>query len=334
MAKIGASVFFIALFAGTVFEGKSQFHSLKSSYWKKYSDEITGHFGGSHFLGELGGRDRIGSDFIYDLELNQTRPAFGLQYRKFVQKNHALTFSLWYAQVSGADSLTDEPFRNNRNLHFKSNIFEATLRYEYHISISTIGNLYGIGSRKARAKFSANNFYFFAGVGVFHFNPKANPSANLGGDFDDKWVELQPLGTEGQGLNDSLDFYNRTQVMLPMGLGYRYGLSRSLFIGIELAYRNTFTDYIDDVSTDYPNKEELRSERENGDLAVGLADPSKGDIHVPAQGYNEGAQRGDPTDNDAYFFTTFSITYKLGMRTSKSQHRKGIKLKRRTRAKF
>ena len=33
----------------------------------------------------------------------------------------------------------------------------------------------------------------FVGVGGFYFNPKAK--------YEGKWVSLQPLGTEGQGLN-------------------------------------------------------------------------------------------------------------------------------------
>ena len=41
-------------------------------------------------------------------------------------------------------------------------------------------------------KSSRVGFYLFAGVGGFYFDPKAQ--------FQNTWVRLKPLGTEGQGL--------------------------------------------------------------------------------------------------------------------------------------
>ncbi|MBS1548050.1 MAG: hypothetical protein JSU02_11875, partial [Bacteroidetes bacterium] len=39
-----------------------------SNYWKTHRKEISVGLGISNFLGELGGRNQIGSPFIWDLE--------------------------------------------------------------------------------------------------------------------------------------------------------------------------------------------------------------------------------------------------------------------------
>ena len=72
-------------------------------------------------------------------------------------------------------------------------------------------------------------------MGAFNFNPKAE----YNGDF----VELQPLGTEGQGsaLNSSKK-YARTQFTMPIGLGFRVTLGDVATLNIEYGIRKTFTD--------------------------------------------------------------------------------------------
>jgi hypothetical protein len=102
---------------------------------------------------------------------------------------------------------------------------------------------------------------------------------------------------------------------------------------LEVGYRKTFTDYIDDVSTDYYDNDKLR--RRRGNMAADLADPSKGEIPTYTRGtytYDptaEGMQRGDPSDKDAYIFTTITFSWKIGMKTYG-----GMNWQRKTRAKF
>lgn len=301
------------------------FNSLRSNAWKRHRSEMDIQIGTANFLGELGGRDRVGSDFLWDLEFSETQPAGSIGYRYYIGKNHALTLAGSFGRVSGDDALTEEKFRNNRNLHFRSIIIEAALKYELHFSFKKLGNLYGIGSRTARAKNRYRDMYLFLGFGGFYFNPQAQ--------YDGEWVDLQPLGTEGQGLEGGPDEYSLYQPAIPMGLGIRFGLGRKYRIGLEVGHRVTFTDYMDDVSGEYYDNEKIREER--GDMAADLADPSKGDIETWSDGnytYDPtaaGMQRGDPEDDDSYFFTTITFSWKIGMETYG-----GVNWKRKTRAKF
>lgn len=301
------------------------FNSLRSNAWKRHRSELSIKAGVTQFLGELGGRNQVGSDFIYDLETAETQPAGGISYRYYIGKNHALNLGATLGWVSGDDALTKEKFRNNRNLHFRSMLLEAALKYEFHFTFKKLGALYNVGKRSARSKNRYRDFYLFAGIGGFYFNPKAR--------YKGEWVELQPLGTEGQGFEGEPEKYDLFQPSIPMGGGFRVGLGRKFRIGLEIGYRKTFTDYIDDVSTDYYNNKKLRQQR--GDAAADLADPSKGELESYSDGtytYNPtaaGNQRGDPEDKDSYIFTTITFSWKIGMETYG-----GMNWQRKTRAKF
>ncbi len=324
--KFRSSILLFLLCAWGVSASAQYFNSLRSNAWKRHRSEMTVQAGATSFLGELGGRDQVGSDFLWDLELTETQPAGSIGYRYYIGKHHALNLAGSLGWVSGDDALTQEKFRNNRNLHFRSIIVEAALKYELHFSFKKLGNLYGIGKRSARHKNRYRDMYLFLGVSGFYFNPKAQ--------YQGEWVELQPLGTEGQGLAGQPDKYDLYQPAIPMGLGMRFGLGRKYRIGLEIGYRKTFTDYIDDVSTDYYDNDELRQKR--GNKAAYLADPSKGDIetYTTSNGYTydptaEGMQRGDPSDKDTYIFTTITFSWKIGMKTYG-----GMNWQRKTRAKF
>lgn len=276
-----------------------------SSYWKTHRSEIAVGLGITNFLGELGGRDQIGSPFIWDLEFSQTKPALSLGYRYYVAKQLSLRGTGTYGILAGNDNLTKEPFRQNRNLSFKSSVIEAQVCFEWHPFQEQPGHLYDLRGVKGLAP-SRMGLYVFAGVGGFHFNPKAQ--------FDGAWVELQPLGTEGQGLPDGPKEYSLTQICIPMGLGIRKALNKTMTIGLELQYTKTFTDYIDDVSGVYYDRAALAEAR--GPLAAYLSDPSLGEI--PGQ-TNTGQQRGYPDHNDGYLFLKAQLHYKLYKFRSKNK---------------
>ncbi len=66
-----------------------------------------------------------------------------------------------------------------------------------------------------------------------------------------EWVDLKPLRTEGQGLIPGREEYKLTQLNIPMGIGVKYFLTETFHVSSEVLHRKTFTDYIDDVSTNY-----------------------------------------------------------------------------------
>lgn len=283
-----------------------------SSYWKTHRQEITVGLGISNFLGELGGRDQIGSPFVWDLEFSMTKPAVSLGYRYYLFQRLSLRAQGTYGILAGNDNLTGEAFRNNRNLNFKTNLFEGQICLEYHPFQEVPGHIYDLRGVKGMAP-SRMGLYFFAGVGAFHFNPKSS--------FLGTWIELQPLGTEGQGLPEGPEAYKLTQICIPMGLGIRKALNKTLTIGLELQYTKTFTDYIDDVSGEYYDNQVLLEER--GPLTAYFADPSLGVI--PGQtGTNR--QRGYPEHNDGYIFLKVQVHYKLfKYRTNNKKYRSRIR---------
>lgn len=276
-----------------------------SNYWKSHRSELSVGLGVSNFLGELGGRDQIGSPFIWDLELSQTKPAFSVGYRYFVAQRFALRGTGQYGVLAGNDNLTNETFRQNRNLSFRTNIFEVQAVMEWHPFLERPGHLYDLRGVKGLSS-GGTGLYFFAGIGGFYFNPMAQ--------FNGQWVELKPLGTEGQGLRDGPAEYSLYQVCIPMGVGARWPLSKAVSLGLELQYTKTFTDYIDDVSGVYYDNQLIKEQR--GEMAAYLADPSLGT--VPGQ-TKTGQQRGYSDHNDAYLFLKVQMHYKLYKYRSRSK---------------
>jgi len=295
--KILLSIFLLAAFLQD-----SQAQRLKAR-WKAYRYEWSFGIGASNFLGDLGGADDIGTNGLKDLEMKLSRPALTVGFRYKITQVLSLHSHLTYGQLRGDDKLTKEFFRNNRNLNFKTDILEANLNFEAALISQKEGSLYRLRGIRRTTTFEGS-VYAFMGIGMFRFNPK--------GEFDGEWYELQPLGTEGQGISEVREPYKLTQMCIPFGIGARYFFNRRFGVGIELGLRKTFTDYIDDVSKTYYDNDAIR--QKNGPIAAYLADPS-----ISAQSGQAGQeiftmpgeQRGDPRDNDAYMFAFVSIHYKI-----------------------
>lgn len=290
MTKILTKILLFCLLA-MPFLGNAQ---IAKKRWKAYRIEYTFGIGATNFLGELGGANRVGTHAFRDLEFSLTRPALAIGYRYKLSPTFAIHTKGSWGIVTGDDKLTKEPYRNNRNLSFKSNIFELSTNLELSFLQEQVGHRYRLrGVRGLRnIEISA---YGFLGVGVFHFNPKAQ--------LDGQWYELQPLGTEGQGKIPTREKYKRTQLCVPLGLGVKYAIDRQWSVGLEIGLRYTFTDYIDDVSKSYAYEQ--------------TNDPNKtiveqlGNRSLNPESTHIGDQRGDPRYNDAYVFTMFSLNYRL-----------------------
>lgn len=236
----------------------------------------------SFFLCDLGGKNAKGSNDLSDLNLEQTRYAFGAGLQ-FYHGPLSFGAGAFYARLSADDRLTTAK-RSIRQLHAITDVVETAVNVEYTIpsKIPVIGN-----------------FYFNTGVGLVIFRPMARYNREL--------VHLRPLGTEGQNYLPGKQPYSRFAPVLPFGFGYRINFHNGSSLSVDLNLRKSFTDYLDDVSTVYADVELIR--QESGDVAAYLADPS-------IEGQNIGAQRGDPKDNDQYFLLGFR--YEFPIRLSKS----------------
>jgi hypothetical protein len=231
------------------------------------------------------------SNYIGDLQskrflINQAKPAasIGLSY----QVSDKLVFRslVTYSGVAGNDkynTLTNQP----RNLNFTSKIVEGHVAAEYYLRSL---DQYWITP------------YFLLGVGVYHFNPATKDSAGV------TWY-LANLRTEGQGFNNRRP-YSLWQVCIPFGGGVKYAVNEKFCIGVEVGIRKLFTDYLDDVSTTYADKDLLLSK--GGAKAVELA--YRGSGSYP----QAGSQRGSSTHNDWYYFVGINAAFLI----SENHHQK------------
>jgi len=192
----------------------------------------------------------------------------------------------------------------NRNLNFKSDVFEVSTLAEFDL-------------------FNSENVmitpYLFAGPGMFFFNPTTI-------DRYGQKVELKYIGTEVQpgalalalqgkdaAINQFSKAYKTNAFCLVSGLGFRVQVSELFSVGAEIAYRFTNTDILDDVSAkEYPNKNLMSP------YAYQLA--FRGDEIKPnAQpGYQP---RGNPLTNDSYYSVQVRMTYELNLSSGNNYKR-------------
>jgi len=233
----------------------------------------------SNYQGDLG-PDELSQSF------SNLHAAYGGFLRYNINNHLTARFNIFHGKISGEDASSDTPGRQARNLSFRNNILEFGLTAEF--------NILGFQPYNLERVFSP---YIFAGFAVFRHNPEAF--------FEGEWVELQPLGTEGQGLSDEPDkaFYKLTRFAIPIGGGVKYAINDKWNVGLEGGVRRALTDYLDDVSTTYPNLETLS--RERGELAASLSNRSTTPT-VAGQG------RGDSSNNDWYFMGGITISYNFG----------------------
>jgi hypothetical protein len=271
--------------------------------WSLHKKELQIGIGATQFNGDLGGAEGIGRDYsLKDIDWPSTGVAFWLGYRQRFHPYFATTTSFCVFNLKGDDALSEEPSRNARNLHFRSLGIEVQQRLEFIFAANekfgSTFNLPGQYSKKSRSQ----QYYVFGGLGLCYFNPKAQ---NADGD----WVALRNLRTENQDKP-----YSPLTFTIPMGIGFRMGISKMWRVGLELAYVKTFTDYMDDVSTNYADPSLLSSEGAY--------------FSNPDSPYTIGDKRGDPNQKDAYYHMnvvfTRNITYKDYGRQRFKKDLKGI----------
>ncbi|MCB0517635.1 MAG: hypothetical protein H6577_22230 [Lewinellaceae bacterium] len=244
-------------------------------------------FGLSHYMGDLQ---------RYQFEILEVNRGEGIYGRYNFSNLLSFKAQLYHGVISGSDSnFKYDKGILDRNLSFRSNVYEASFQWE--LSVLRLG-----AKRRHWNKYLQKYLvtsYVFGGVGGFYFNPKAK--------YGEEWYELQPLGTEGQGMPGHRGKYNRLQVCVPFGFGIKINPVERATIGLEFGFRKTFTDYLDDVSTVYPNLEAL-SERDP--MAAALSWRGQEISNDPATN-PAGTNRGSVKYKDMYFFGGVTIGYYL-----------------------
>lgn len=222
--------------------------------------------GVSNYFGDLNTR--------YDL----TRPglALGVIGKRNFNERVSLRGSLNYGHISGDDAGSSNNWERNRNLSFSNNLFDFSGAVEF--------NFFPYIHGSTDAYFTP---YVVAGFNV----TRHSPNAELNGER----FGLRDLGTEGQ--LESGGTYGLITGGLLFGAGWKWDVSQTWSLNVELCYKRQATDYLDDVSTVYPSNGSLPSA-----TAQALSDRSLVDgFGAP------GRQRGDSKSGDAYTFLGISL---------------------------
>lgn len=233
----------------------------------------------------------MGGISFYIGDLNQTGyfnyqdPAAALAFRYNINKRFALRVQGLYGHVHASDADNADPINRDRNLSFHSVIIEGAGIAEFNFLPFKLGT---------DDLFTP---YIFAGIGGFHFNPQA--------EYAGVTYNLRDISTEGEGTlaDPGSKRYKLNVICIPFGMGFKWSLGKYIGIGIESGMRKTGTDYLDDVSTVYPNSKYL-----NRPAAVYLSDPS---INKDPNVSNGGRQRGNSTTKDWYNFTGVTVSIRL-----------------------
>lgn len=254
--------------------------SLLSTSSKAQEWEFGAWLGASGYFGDLNPTDPF----------KFTDPAGSLNVRYAYSPFNAFKLAFTYGRIRGNDADSKFALHRLRNLSFYSDIYEVALLYEYYFFP------YYVGSGK-------NSFtpYVFTGLSGFKFEPKA--------DLNGTTYKLRELGTEGQGTILNADKqYRNISMAIPFGLGIKYNFAGNFNIGLELGYRNTFTDYLDDVSKNYVDRTLLATA--SGQISSDLSDRS-GEVNGGVYMAEPNSQRGDKSKRDFIMFTGITITYTL-----------------------
>lgn len=252
---------------------------FKSFYGIAQYGEVGVIIGVTNYLGDLVPSQEyfLGTNF-----------AMGATYQYNFTNRISVRGNFIWGQINGSDkNSTYDSGRRQRNLDFHSHIIE----------FSALGQV-NILPFHPKRNFRPITPYVFAGIAVFHFNPTTI--------YKTQKTYLQPLGTEGQGMEGYVDKYSLVEISIPAGIGVKFCLTKRFNLSFEFGLRKTFTDYLDDVSGDYVPLAELRSG--NGKMAANLSNRSYDEYGNQIE--KAWTPRGH-VGKDWYTFMGFTLTYSL-----------------------
>lgn len=253
-----------------------------SSIWAQRAHSRNGW--GRSELGVMGGVSYYVGD-LNQKHFNNSNLAGQLFYRYNIHSRLAFRANFTYGFIEGYDSESNRDIFVNRNLSFQTDIYELGSGVEFTYFPFEIGN-----------KRYRGTAYLLAELALARINPKT--------DYNGELLELQPLGTEGQGTSLSdRPKYSRTQLTVPLAVGARLSLGENIALNGEYGLRFMFSDYLDDVhSYRYVDQATLTSE--SGPLSAALSNRTLDQSRF--------GQRGNPVSRDWYFFVGIGLSFRLG----------------------
>lgn len=263
-------------------------------------------------LGLMVGGSNYSGDFVPSLPILEETQFAGAVLARYNLTDY-LSFRGQYSQmsISGRDLHAVSDFVKTRNLSFKTPISEFSFIPEFNFTFLKNDEF-------------LNSFrpFIFVGVSYYMFNPTTN--------YQGQTVELQPLGTEGQGLPGQPEKYQLNQIAIPFGGGLKISIKERWELAILGNLRYAFNDYLDDTSTNYaPDYDSLVAT--NGNLAGELSSrrweylnaQCDCDDFTPAGTYQPGSIRGGSKYRDWFFTFGVSVSHKFFKFSKKGNHRTG-----------
>jgi len=245
--------------------------------------EVGVSLGAAHYFGDLNPKLRV----------NRPKIATGIFVKKNLGGYVAVRLSGHFAQLGYSDVYnTYNTFMHTRNLSFNTNIWEFAVQGDF--------NFFKYVPRDPDKRATP---YITFGVGVFNYHPYTY--------YNGQKVYLRPLGTEGQGsaAYPNRKPYSTMAFCFPIGVGYKYSLNPTVNVGLEVVYRFTTTDYIDDVSSTYAGPAAFPP-LPNGQPSLASILQDRSYVYGTPIGV-AGRQRGYSNQTDSYVMAEFMVSINL-----------------------
>jgi len=206
-----------------------------SQNWKLSRSAYTYGIGITNYFGDIGGASKADASVFSDLDLSYSRPLLSVGYHYKMKERLAVKGNLTFANMHGSDG---NSLNELRNYSFTTNVYELSGFFEYHITKEMQMVSYSRMSMRGKVnKFNIGiNLYVFAGIGGAYFNTTA----------------LDNLINESRFTDEK-----HLALVFPVGIGAKYPLSSSTYIGLELGGRFTTSDYIDGFTTESSTSKDI-----------------------------------------------------------------------------
>jgi hypothetical protein len=218
---------------------------VSGQLWKMKRYEATAAVGTSQFYGDIGGFT-IGENAlgIRDITFRQTRFSVNASFRYFITDNIAGRFSFTWA-LTHADDIrgsNDE----NRLFETSSFIYEPALLGEYYFVRNRERNSFLFQTYSYRRANRMRDFlrsidvYTFTGIGGAGYN------VFYGNDnIQQRWASDPSLRRSG------------FTAVIPLGIGAKLAFDPNLLLGLELAGRYAFSDFLDGYTSQWSKRNDV-----------------------------------------------------------------------------
>ena len=255
-------------------------------FFAKPKSEIWLGTGISIFRGDIGGGSSgSGLKALVDYSTIGTALNFGFSQR--IPAGFSLRGELSYVMLRGDDAFSESLTRKQRSLHFRTSVVELAAGAQWSL-------LTPFPRTRRKAPFDA---YIHAGSSYFWYQPQAK--------YNGLYYNLREIGTEGQTLPGGTP-YSKFSYSAYAGIGCKYYFKKNQAWGFELSLRRTFTDYIDDVSTTYPD---IINNTHWGQPDIAFELTYRGDGPYPVN-----QVRGNPNLDDSFGLIMITYSKSLGRR--------------------